>query len=211
MGVRRTRWFLLKKYLIILEIDKRSIFFLTCGSCINAAQEITKCSKNWHMWKCRWVFPKRNLTFFQNCPIWRNFSGMRFRRCYCSRNLKTFKSWCCFGKLNGFSRENTWFFSKSLYLATLLKNAFQTVLVYKKSEICSNFGYFWKLEKTMVFFSEKNLDCFRKSLTPADVLKNASPLLLLLKNSQNAQKSFFRKKKYDSKKSSQVFKKNKHC
>ena len=61
-----------------------------------------------------------------------------------------------FGNLHGYSEGNTWYFSQSQYLATLLKNAFQTVLVFQKSQRCSSFGFF--LEEKIVF-GKKNLSC----------------------------------------------------
>ena len=64
-----------------------------------------------------------------------------------------------FEKLHGVSRENTWYFSQSQELATLLKNVFQTVLVFQKSQRCSNFGFFWKSGREDGFSEKKFIFC----------------------------------------------------
>ena len=98
-------FFFKKNYLIYLKIGKRGLFFLACGLCRNTAQEISKCSKLWDFWKCRWLLPEKSFTFYEKRPFWRNFSRMSFRRYYCSRNLTNFKSWCFLESYMGFLQK----------------------------------------------------------------------------------------------------------
>ena len=86
-------WFLYKRKLIFLKIRKLRIFSPACASCSNAAQEISKRSKNWDFWKCRWVFPRKNPIILKNLPFWQISIEMDSNGIFVSEIWKNFKRW----------------------------------------------------------------------------------------------------------------------